>query len=369
MLRELIQVIVKVHACDEPVARKASGERFARRLGQGVARTRAIEERKESPGADVLQGQGFVAQIGDLFTVTGLPARHRAREWALAGIARERRCPDMRFDDSRNASLQEQRFDAWWRRSASRLFFEALPVPFANLRDGRRPRKDFNQPAEQRVGVRGLVGVRDPRRACRGNLGKLSLGGGANDTAAGAHQKVCEPIGTQHEVGSGARAAQKARAEPTQAREIEILLARQPVHAGEKLADSRCNPRVAHHRKLRLRQELKPVPFGMRDEIAEIHRVVGLCQIVVAERAVRLPGEAQKLTAQRGIAVDLGHRGLAERFAKDSGGVEPGRSAFDRVDVPMHDLPCSAADVTARVSVVTDKHQAVPAEAPRGMVE
>ena len=111
------------------------------------------------------------------------------------------------------------------------------------------------------------------------------------------------------------------------------------------------------------------MPLGMRDEIAEIHRVVGLCQIVVTERTVRLPGEAQELAAQRGVAVDLGHRGLAKRFAKDSGGVEPGCGAFDRVDVQMHDLPRSAADVAARVSVVTDKHQAVPAETPRGKVE
>ena len=41
--------------------------------------------------------------------------------------------------------------------------------------------------AEQRIGVRGWVGVGNPRPACRGKLGNLSLGAGANDTTAGAH--------------------------------------------------------------------------------------------------------------------------------------------------------------------------------------
>ena len=68
--------------------------------------------------------------------------------------------------------------------------------------------------------------------------------------------------------------------------EVQILLARQPVHAAQRLAHARRDARPTIVCSSASARNVQAVALEVRDELVEIDRVVRLAEVVVRERAV-----------------------------------------------------------------------------------
>ena len=76
---------------------------------------------------------------------------------------------------------------------------------------------------------------------------------------------------------------------PPQAREIDVLLAGEPVHASHELLHSWREPRGRHHRQLRLAEPHELVAREVRRELVEVDGFVGHREVVVRVNALSTP--------------------------------------------------------------------------------
>ena len=171
--------------------------------------------------------------------------------------------------------------------------------------------------------------------------------------------------GSSSRSGGRVRSAQQGLPEPPSAHEVEVLLARRHVHAGDRRAHRRRDVGVGHHRELGLAEEAQPVRLRGGRELVEVERLVDLGEVVVEQRAVGPGGEVAELLPQREVARLLPIRGIGDQRDQRARFGEPRARLGDPGDVEPEDFPGHPADVAARQRVVADERDAPRREVAR----
>jgi hypothetical protein len=226
---------------------------------------------------------------------------------------------------------------------------------FRELHDARRL---AHQPLQHlargaHVDVAGVLGER------------LALDGGADERhrCGDVH-----PRNSRDTLAAGGRrvgATGERLAKPAHPREVEVLLAREPIHAADELLHARRQPRGGHHRQFRFREEREAVPVEVCCELVEVQRIVGQRQVIVEQRAVRLRGEPLEFLAQQPVGLGLRDAGFGKQRRERARRVELRARTGDAVDMVMQDLPGRFPDVATRIDVVADEEHAIAREPAR----
>ncbi len=175
--------------------------------------------------------------------------------------------------------------------------------------------------------------------------------------------------GTRSRVGPEPGMAQQRLPEPSTANEIEVLLAAEPIHAGQRTRDRGCDADVAHHVIFGFADEIEAVIQRAGRELVEVARVVDGREIVVEQRGIGPAHQLAEFLPQADVGRLIGVVGVGDqRDERPRLGETPPRIG-DSVDVEPEDLPGHAPQVTPGVGVVADERDTLRREATGDQVQ